>query len=79
MAFVDRQVVLALAVALLLGPVAAQTSVIGAIDGPDQLANTAFSADDAPVVDATGGWREGRATFYDAPEYFQEVCLASAE
>ena len=66
---------LSLAVVLLVGPVAAQTTANGMIDGPDQLSNTAFSADRAPVVDNTGGWREGRATFYDAPDYFQQVRL----
>ena len=64
---------LSLAVALLVGPTAAQTAASGAIDGPNQLSNTAFPADGAPVVNAAGGWREGRATFYDAPDYFQQV------
>ena len=67
-----------LAAALLAGPVIAQTAATGAIDGPSQLSNTAFSADNAPVVDASGGWREGRATFYDAPDYFQQVRMYSA-
>lgn len=39
-----------------------------------QMPNTAFSADGAPrVPDSTGDWREGRATFYGAPRYFQEA------
>lgn len=72
--------VVSLAIALLIGAAAAQTPAIGPISGPSQLSNTAFSANGAPVVDVAGGWREGRATFYDAPEYFQQVSfnLASA-
>jgi len=57
---------------MLLGMAAGQpTSSMGSTT---QVANTAFSADNAPLVpDLSGGWREGRATFYDAPQYFQEA------
>ena len=62
------QQLLVLCAALCLGVAAAQ----GPAAGPAQVPNTAFSANNAPVV-GPGGWREGRATFYDAPTYFQEA------
>lgn len=58
----------------LLGAAVAQGPAPGPQTGPAQTPNTAFSANNAPVVGA-GGWREGRATFYDAPDYFTQVGL----
>ena len=64
---------LVLAFGMLLASLASGQSANG--PASSQVANTAFSADNAPLVpDLSGGWREGRATFYDAPQYFQEVC-----
>lgn len=62
-----------LASCLLLGLVTAQNQARGPITGPDQSPNVAFNANNAPQVGSSGGWREGRATFYDAPDYFQQV------
>ena len=64
----NMQQLLALCAAICLGLAAAQSPA----SGPAQVPNTAFSANNAPVV-GPGGWREGRATFYDAPTYFQEA------
>lgn len=54
----------------------AQGPAAGPSTGAAQTPNTAFSANNAPVV-APGGWREGRATFYDAPDYFTQACPAA--
>lgn len=68
----SRMIGLVFAVSCLLAGVVCQGPASGPISGASQTPNTAFSANNAPVV-APGGWREGRATFYDAPTYFQQV------
>jgi cullin-associated NEDD8-dissociated protein 1 len=71
-AIVVLGIALAAAQAPEAAPEAAPGQVFGPASGPEQAPNTAFSANDAPIV-APGGWREGRATFYNAPKYFTDI------
>jgi len=70
---ISRLLIAVACIMLTIDVVAGQSA---ATSTSSQALNTAFSADNASLVpDSTGGWREGRATFYDAPAYFQKVCI----